>query len=153
VQSFWSGAVADFLAAAPGSVVGTLAAAQIRHFRTNEVQQLHAWEESIALLHVCLAARPEVLDWWLLLEYPMLRLGRRADAILLTPNAILVLEFKIGARNCAPADREQVEDYAIDLRDFHAGSRRHPIVPILVATRNPQTLHPACPDRLCVGRH
>ncbi|MDT8267844.1 DNA/RNA helicase domain-containing protein, partial [Roseomonas sp. DSM 102946] len=26
----------------------------------------------------------------------------------------------------------QVEDYALDLRDFHAGSRAHPIVPVLV---------------------
>jgi hypothetical protein len=37
----------------------------------------------------------------------------------------------------------QVEDYALDLRDFHEASRQHPIIPILVATEaspRPQTL-------------
>ncbi len=117
--------------------MGILAAAQMRHFRSNEVTQLRAWEESLALLRRVIAGQHDAGDWWLLLEFPMLRLGRRADAIILTPGAILVLEFKIGARVFAGADREQVEDYALDLRDFHAGSRRHPIVPILVATDAP----------------
>jgi hypothetical protein len=143
VQSFWSGSVGDFFSTSPEAVIGILAAAQIRHFRTNDVQRLRAWSESVALLRAALdgAARRE--NWWLLLDYPMLRLGRRADAILLTPRAILVLEFKIGSKHFTPADREQVEDYAIDLRDFHAGSRQHPVVPILVATEatpGPQTI-------------
>jgi hypothetical protein len=129
--------VSAFLGANDAAIMGILAEAQIRHFRSNEVTQLRAWEESLALLRRVLAAQHDAGDWWLLLEFPMLRLGRRADAIILMPRAILVLEFKIGARVYADADREQVEDYALDLRDFHAGSRRHPIVPILVATDAP----------------
>jgi hypothetical protein len=138
VPPFWSGPVAAFLATPTQAIVGTLAEAQIRHHRTNEVQQLRAWEETIKLLRASLAGQHDAGTWWLLLEYPMLRLGRRADAILLTPRAILVLEFKAGARHYTSADREQVEDYALDLCDFHAASRRHPVVPILVATDAPQ---------------
>lgn len=134
MQPFWSGPVATFLETPPAAVIGTLAEAQKRHFRTNEVQHLRAWEASLALLRAALAVQPECEGWFLLLEFPMLRLGRRADALLLTPRAILVLEFKIGATHFTPADRAQVEDYAIDLFDFHAGSRRHPIIPIIVAT-------------------
>jgi hypothetical protein len=134
VLSFWSGSAGDFLDTPPAAILGVLAEAQMRHFRCNEVQQLRAWEQSIALLRGALSMQRDAALWWVLLEYPMLRLGRRADAIVLTPRAILVLEFKIGARAFLPADREQVEDYAIDLRDFHAGSRNHPIVPVLVAT-------------------
>jgi hypothetical protein len=67
------------------------------------------------------------------LEYPLLRLAKRPDAILLTDRAILVLEFKAEATGFLPADRRQVEDYAIDLHDFHAASRTLPIIPILVA--------------------
>jgi hypothetical protein len=129
--------VATFLRAAPSAVIGRLAAAQLRHFRTNEAQQLRAWEESIALLRDSLSAQVDVGGWWLLLEYPLLRLGRRADAVLLLPGMILVLEFKIGARAYDQSDRAQVEDYAIDLRDFHAASQAHPIVPVLVATDAP----------------
>jgi hypothetical protein len=134
VQSFWAGSVAEFLATPPSVVIGVLAEAQMRHFRTNEVQQLRAWEQSLSLLRTAFAAQAQMRGWWLLLEYPMLRLGRRADAIVLTPRAILVLEFKIGAQHFTPADREQVEDYALDLRDFHDGSQRHPVVPVLIAT-------------------
>jgi hypothetical protein len=137
VQSFWSGPVAAFLRASPDSVIGRLATAQLRHFRVNEAQQMRAWEESLDLLRAALAAQADTAGWWLLLEYPLLRLGRRADAILLLPRMILVLEFKIGARAYHAGDREQVEDYAIDLRDFHAGSRAHPVVPVLVATDAP----------------
>ncbi len=114
------------------TITGTLAEAQLRHYRTSEMQQLRAWADGIALLRTALLPHP---DWHVLLEYPMLRLGRRADAIVLTGAAILVLEFKVGAKTCDPAGREQAEDFALDLRDFHAGSRRHPIVPILVATQ------------------
>ena len=72
----------------------------------------------------------------------MLRLGRRPDAILLTERAILVLEFKAGARAFTQSDRRQVEDYAVDLHDFHAASRHHPILPILVAEHAPANLAP-----------
>jgi hypothetical protein len=131
MAAFWSGSAAEFLATEPATILGTLAEAQIRHFRSNELQQLRAWEISIDLLRKSLA---DAGDCWILLEYPLLRLGRRADAIILTPGAVLVLEFKAGAEHFDNADREQVEDYALDLQDFHAGCRRTPIVPILVAT-------------------
>jgi hypothetical protein len=106
----------------------------LRHFRANEAQQLRAWEQSIALLRSALVAQPDITGWHLILEYPMLRLGRRADAILLTHRAILVLEFKAGATSFDPTALRQAEDFALDLQDFHAGSRRHPIIPLLVAT-------------------
>ena len=140
-HSFWSGSVANFLGTPPANVTAALAEAQIRHFRINEAQQLRAWEAGIAMLRAALDW-PGAARWHVLLEYPMLRLGRRPDAIVLTDRAILVLEVKAGADRFTPADRRQVEDYAIDLHDFHAGSRRHPIVPILVAEHAPGRLAP-----------
>ena len=70
----------------------------------------------------------------MLLEYPLLRLGRRIDAVLLTDSTIVVLEFKVGREGFNTLNRQQAEDYALDLVDFHAGSRSHPVVPVLVAT-------------------
>ena len=144
MTSFWAGTVADFLAASPAHITGALAEAQIRHFRVNETQQLRAWEATIAMLRASLADAAFARDWHVLLEYPMLRLGRRPDVILLTDRAILVLEIKAGAAAHTSADRRQVEDYAIDLHDFHAGSCRHPVVPILVAEHAP-TQHTPLP--------
>ena len=74
-------------------------------------------------------------SWRVVLEYPLLRLGRCIDTVILTDRAILVLEFKTGKSRFTSGARAQVDDYALDLRDFHSGSRDHPIVPILVVPR------------------
>lgn len=95
----------------------------------NHEAQIRAWQDQIAILVPALTPFPH---WRVLLEYPLIRLGRRIDAVILTDSAILVIEFKTEATAFANADREQVEDYALDLFDFHAASRHHPIVPILM---------------------
>ena len=127
--------VADFLAADAAALVAMLARDDAQRFRRNEPQQLRAWTATLACLRAALDGWAEAAGWELLLEFSLVRLGRRIDAVLATPAAILVLEFKAGATEFAAADRRQVEDYALDLQDFHAGSRAHPIVPILVATQ------------------
>jgi hypothetical protein len=104
----------------------------------NHEAQIRAWQAQVLILQHGLAAHPE---WHVLFEYPLLRLGRRIDAVVLTDRVIFVVEFKVGAFSFAQADRQQVEDYALDLHDFHAASRRHPIVPVLVATEAVPTLY------------
>jgi len=105
---------------------------------SSEPAQLRAWEAEVALLQQVLAA-PRWRGAMLALEYDMLRLEKRIDAVLLTRRAIFVLEFKMGAQAVASGDLAQVEDYAQDLQDFHAGSRAHPIIPVLVASAAPRT--------------
>src|SRR5450756_2608458 len=104
-----------------------------QRYRRNEPKQLRAWTVSLAVLRQALSCVqvlvPEAAAWRLALEFPLHRLGRRIDAVLVTPRGVLVLEFKVGADRFTAEDRMQVDDYALDLRDFHAGSRRHPIVP------------------------
>ncbi len=134
--------VADFLAADPQPLVARLAYDDAQRFRGNEPRQLRAWAETLRALHAALALWPQAAAWRLLLEYDIQRLGRRIDAVLVTPRAVLVLEFKAGATQFSNQDRAQVEDYAIDLQDFHPASRAHPIVPILIATH----ARPAVPN-------
>ena len=110
-----------------------LAVRLVETHHLNRDTQLHAWRQQIALLRTALQGCPGT--WRVLFEYPLLRLGRRIDAVLLTGHAIIVLEFKVGATSITVLDRQQTEDYALDLFDFHAESRAHPVVPILVATR------------------
>ena len=129
--------VQDFLASDDAPLLDRLAHQAIQHFRTNEPAQLRAWAISLRCLRAALAGWPAAAAWHVVLEYPMRRLGRRIDAVLATPRAILVLEFKAGATAFTQADQAQVEDYALDLQDFHAASRGRVIVPILVATHAP----------------
>lgn len=87
---------------------------------------------SAALLRDALAMVPRARDWAVLLDYRLLRLGRRIDAVLVTPGAVLVFRIVMEASRFRPADRAAVEDAALDLADFHAGCRHMPVVPILV---------------------
>ncbi len=127
--------IRDFLATPSEVLVGRLAAEDKQSYRRSEPEQLRAWLETVALLRDTFADWPEAADWALHLEFRLRRLGKRLDAVLVTPRGVFVLEVKAGAARAEQADLRQVEDYALDLQDFHAGSRGFPIMPILVATR------------------
>ena len=135
MRAWLSLSVPELLAMTPQDVAAQLAFAQAARHAKLELAQRNAWEAEARLLQAALAGAPE--GWRVLLEYDLLRLEKRVDAVLLTDRAILVLEFKHGARSFAAADLRQAEDYALDLHDFHAGSRAHPVVPVLVATEAP----------------
>ncbi|MGA8193843.1 MAG: DNA/RNA helicase domain-containing protein [Acetobacteraceae bacterium] len=134
MQAWWSGNAAELLANEAEAIVRRLALRLVETHHLNRDTQLHAWRQQIALLRTALRGLPDT--WRVLFEYPLLRLGRRIDTVLLTEAAILVLEFKVGATAISVLDRQQTEDYALDLFDFHAESRAHPVVPILVATQS-----------------
>lgn len=120
---------AELLARNPADTVGRLASAQQGRGFSGSAEQEGAWQHQIATLSAALAQHDSA-RWTVALEFDLMRLEKRIDAVLLTDRAILCLEFKLNDRS--PAARREAEDYALDLRDFHAGSRAHPIIPILV---------------------
>ena len=126
MRAWFAATGATFLGMAPEQPLGVLAAAQLAVGFAGTPQQFQAWTEQIAVLRAVMQPA-----WTLALEYGLLRLEKRIDAVILTDRAILVLEFKIGAPT--RAGLAEADDYALDLRDFHAGSRAHAIVPILGA--------------------
>jgi hypothetical protein len=131
--AWWTGSVEAFLAATPAAICGALAARAILDHRTNEAAQLRAWLWEIEVLRAAASVLPR--GWRLLLEYPLIRLGRRLDGVIVGDRAVFVIEFKHSQTGFAETAREQVLDYALDLRDFHAGCRDIVLVPLLVAAR------------------
>ncbi len=119
--------------------VGTLAGRAAKEFTTQYSRQIEAWQQELNAL--CVLARelissaPEAQDWPVLLEYPIPRRQKRPDAILIARNVIFVIEFKFGSTEFDAPARWQVENYSLDLRDFHAESAGRPLVPVLVATQ------------------
>ncbi len=79
-------------------------------------------------------------EWGLLLEYSLRRLGRRPDAVILAPGVIIVVEFKMGAEKHVAHHVEQVEDYALCIRDFHAYSRGFVVAPVVCAEHAPRVV-------------
>lgn len=93
-------------------------------------EQRDAWLKQLELLRPALAG----LSGSMFLEFTIPRMGRRIDAVIIEGPVLFVVEFKIGADRIDRAAREQVWDYALDLKNFHEASHGPAIVPILVAT-------------------
>lgn len=134
MRAWFTESVGAFVAHAADDITARLALEHGQRLGGDIAAQIGAWQDSIELLQTALADAPP--GWTVALEYNLLRLEKRIDAVLLTDRAILVLEFKSSNRHTV-ADLRDTEDYALDLHDFHAGSRSHPIVPVLVAARAP----------------
>src|SRR5271166_3025870 len=128
VKAYYDSPVSSFLKDDADRILGVLTAA---HHHALEEQQRWAWLQQISILKVALVNRP---DGRIFLEFYIPRMGKRADALLITQNIVFVIEFKAGAIVHASSAFDQVEDYALDLKNFHEGSHNAPIIPVLVST-------------------
>ncbi len=95
--------------------------------------QRDAWSQQIEILKRSLID----LEGTICFEFPIPRIGKRIDNVLLIGNKVIVLEFKINASTYDRAGLAQVEDYALDLMNFHGASNGIHISPVLVATDAP----------------
>src|SRR5688572_25759828 len=133
MPAYYSASAEAFVRASSNEILGALAKAS-RHETTPE--QASAWLFTISALKAALEGitkeHPAGLNWGVLLEYPLLRLSRRLDAVVLAGAAVCVLEFK-GASNADAASRRQAEDYAADLRCFHGPTRSLTVFPAVCA--------------------
>lgn len=145
-KAFFASTVEGFLESDPDVLVGALATRVSREHSGNETQQIKAWRSQIKILCQVLSVVGKKADGWgILLEYPLPRLGRRIDTVLLIEGRIVSLEFKIGGKLFGANDVDQAVDYALCLRDFHSASRKREIVPLLCAEHAPNN---ACKHEL-----
>jgi hypothetical protein len=131
-KSYYASQVADFLSLPSEDIIGRLATRVSTEHSGNESNQIRAWRTQIDLLKEALAG-PQCANWGILLELPLLRLGRRIDTVLLIGDHVACIEFKIGSSSFGSAYIDQALDYALCLRDFHAASHSRTIIPILCA--------------------
>lgn len=129
IKAYYQAPLEDFLCDDSERVLGILTR---EHQHALEEQQRWAWLQQISILKRALAYRTEGR---IFLEFFIPRMGKRADAVLISGNIVFVLEFKAGASEYLASGFDQVEDYALDLKNFHEGSHTAPIVPILISTQ------------------
>lgn len=133
MSAYYQASVSEFLVADEHSIVGRLSTIASQALTEISSEQLEAWRQQIRILGFAL--RPHATQsWHVLFEFPIPRRGKRIDAVILAGHLILVVEFKCGARKYSREAIVQVEDYCLDLRDFHEASRQQILIPILVAT-------------------
>ena len=129
-RAYYCAAVRAFLESEDDRILGALTA---HSDMSIEPAQRDAWLEEITILKRSL----DWLDGMLALEFNIPRMGRRIDAVVVVRALVAVIEFKVGETTYTRSDINQVWDYALDLKNFHAMSHDATIVPILVATDAP----------------
>jgi Uncharacterized conserved protein (DUF2075) len=140
--AYYGSTLAEFVAEEPKAVVGQLQTKYANDgYATQFLTQTRAWAEFVPLFQAevrsLLQMLPRTAAWTILLEFPLYRLQRRIDAVVLAGSAIVVIEVKVGEHRFVAGDERQVEEYALDLRDFHEGSRGKLILPVLWSTHAP----------------
>ncbi len=128
IKAYYNAPLSSFLKSDTERVLGVLTT---EHHHALEQQQRWAWLQELSILKHALAGRP---DGRIFLEFYIPRMGKRADAVLISENIVFVIEFKVGASEHLSSALDQVEDYALDLKNFHEGSHTVPIVPTLVSS-------------------
>jgi len=126
MRAYYSADRERFYADSESHILGELT--RWSHFDV-EAGQKAAWLKSVDILRAALA---EVPAFTLYLEFAIPRMGKRADVVVVIGNGLFVIEFKIGEDRFDAAAILQVEDYALDLKNFHEGSHALSIFPILV---------------------
>jgi hypothetical protein len=119
------------LRASPAAILGDFVK---HHTFAVDQRQSNAWQ--VEILHLQEVAKA-LCDSFIFLEFAIPRMGKRADAVIISSGLVFVIEYKVGADDYHKEAVDQVLDYALDLKNFHEGSHSRTIVPILVATNAP----------------
>ncbi len=127
-RSYFSDYTSNFLTTDESSILGELVRSHT--FNLNELQR-NSWIKEISILKLSLE---DHYNSYICLEYSIPRMGKRADAVLLVNNVVVILEFKVGSSTYNSGDLDQALDYALDLKNFHEQSHDKIILPVLVAT-------------------
>ena len=126
-NAFYSSLIADVVDQTSEAILGHLAK---RNPFALDALQRNAWLDQIDRVQ----REFRGLNGWIAFEFAIPRMGKRADVVLVTAGIVFVMEFKVGSHQFDAAAFDQVMDYALDLKNFHAGSHDRRIVPIVVAT-------------------
>ena len=146
MPAFYGVPAREFISDDRDRIIGILTSRAGNSFFQQLNTQTRAWVQEIEILQRALAfctTRVAIDTWSILLEFPIPRRGKRIDALLLIPGCIIVMEFKCGSNAFDRASMVQLEDYCLDLQDFHRESRGFTLVPFLIATHARDSQAPA----------
>jgi hypothetical protein len=126
-RSYYSADITNFLKEETNLILSKLT---INHAFALEEQQRDAWLKEIEI------SKKELRNFtsgYVIFEYSIPRMGKRADVILVLNGLVFVMEFKINEKQYKNYDIDQCYDYVLDLKYFHEQSYNIKIIPILIA--------------------
>lgn len=131
-RAFYQASLRDFLREESEAIIGKLTS---RHNQDLVHEQTNAWRGQIEIIKKQLSGFYPADNDYVFFEFGIPRMGKRVDTILIVEGVVFVIEFKVGSEKYNYHDKEQVIDYALDLKNFHSGSHSVCVVPVLVSTR------------------
>jgi len=131
-RAYYSKKITDFINDSEEYILGHLS---LNHtnFALEELQ-INAWISQIKILKKQLLG----LDGYIYFEFAIPRMRKRVDNVLILGDTVFVIEFKVGENKFPRHAIDQVIDYATDLKNFHEGSHRVKLIPVLVSTNAKQ---------------
>ena len=128
-RAYYADAIESFLKRSSDEILGVLARSSAFAI---ESTQRDAWIAQTKILQKALS--PYSGRGKVYFEYAVPRLGKRIDTVVLIDQVIFIIEFKVGEKDFTSSARDQVWDYALDLKNFHETTHNKPVAPVLVAT-------------------
>lgn len=127
-RGYYSSSISKFKNESIESVLGQLLIND--EFETTDLQK-NSWREEIEILQEQLSSLPcgEIT-----FEFTIPRIGHRVDVVIIANGIIFLLEFKTGDNEYRKSTKDQVMDYALDLKYFHEASNSKYIIPIIIPT-------------------
>jgi hypothetical protein len=129
-RAYYAESISTFLASETDAILGVLGRGGTFAI---ESTQRDAWLGQITILQTALAGTSGRGSIYF--EYAVPRLGKRIDVLLLLDHVVFVLEFKVGEREFLSSAKDQVWDYAVDLKNFHETTHSKTVAPVLIATK------------------
>lgn len=130
-RSYYSSSIENFLITHENYILAEMV--RQHPFDLNDYTR-DSWLSEIRILKRELNSMP---GGHIALEFKIPRMGKRMDAVVSYRGILFLLEFKNGDTEYRNSTFKQVMDYALDLKNFHKGSRDKFIVPIAVPTEAP----------------
>lgn len=125
-RSYYANSLQKFLDDPENSILGELV--KNHEFALEDLQR-NAWINQIQILKEQFSQ--DLKDIFIIFEYAIPRMGKRVDIILLFQGVVFVIEFKVGEKEYSNFAKDQVLDYALDLKNFHDQSHHRHIIPIV----------------------
>ena len=127
-RSYYSGSLCDFLNTDEDVILATMV--RNNPFELNDLQR----DSGISEIRILKDQLSGLGSGRVIFEYTIPRMGKRVDVVVLYCGIIFLLEFKNGDVQFRGSTLKQVLDYALDLKNFHKGSRDKVIVPLAIPT-------------------
>ncbi|WP_457593282.1 DUF2075 domain-containing protein [Hydrogenimonas sp.] len=128
-RAYYKNSINNFIDDSENNILGSLS---LHHNYALEDLQKNAWLSQIKILKDTF--QNDYRDGQIFFEFLIPRMGKRVDNIVIIKNIVFVIEFKIGSTYYDNYAKEQVLDYAVDLKNFHKASHDIILVPILCAS-------------------